>query len=165
MKVKSCHTCTHKLVKCDVVNKKLEKSCRYIKLEKYKMWSYIMEQKHGLSIVKKSLCLWMNTAEYEANSRLFGPGHKKEEVSMIEMMIFDEHNSSTFSITRFVPSETTDKVKEILKGHVNEKVIASDCLEVVVYPGYILSQARDIDKFVCGLSNIETAALVGIDIS
>jgi len=164
MNIKSCHTCTHKLVKCDVVNKKLEKSSRFIKLEKYKMWSYIMEEKHGLSIVKKSLCLWMNTSEYENNSKLFGRGHEKEDVSLIEMMIFDEKNSSTFSISRFVPSNTIETVKKILKGHVNEQVLVNDCLETMVYPGYVFSQAKDIDQFVCGLSSLESAALTGIDL-
>jgi hypothetical protein len=141
-----------KLVKCELFNRKMEKTLRFIELDKFKLWLYMMQNKHGFVIGDKSLHLWVSADQYRKHENLYGASHKLEEVDLIDMIIFDEDNKFTYSIARFAPSSERQKMKKILLSHVNRRLLTKDHFEINVYPGYALARFDKIEKFLCGLS-------------
>jgi hypothetical protein len=162
---------TCKLVRCDLFNKKLDKSVRFIELDKFQLWMYMMHRKHGFSFGNKSLYLWVNGIDYQSNSveyqrqeNLFGLSRKRENVDMIEMELFDDRNNFSFTIRRFVPSSETERMKKILISHANERLLNNSCIDTKIYPGYALGRYDDIGEFISGLSSSEYSLISELEV-
>ena len=62
---------SQKLVRCDVVNRYNESSTRFVALDAFKLWEYLMSHKHGLRVGDPRLCLWVDDDAFRRSASVF----------------------------------------------------------------------------------------------
>ncbi|MFK8067242.1 MAG: hypothetical protein AB8D52_03260 [Gammaproteobacteria bacterium] len=138
---------SQKLIRCKVSSEKNPSSIRYIELENYKMWEYMVTTKHGLVVeTDLSLCLWVHEEEYLRNEDVYRRAGNVSSVNRLMIMINDESHGYYYSASRFVPSKETDMVKNILLSHKTNNEGDDDLTNIEVVPGYTIEQKEHAEE-------------------
>ena len=137
-----------KLIRCNVVNRYNEESIRFIEFSNFKLWEYLMTNKHGIKIGNMSLCLWISEEEFQENESLYLRSGEVEPVNRIVLDLFNEEYGFSNAITRFVRGTETDQVIKILTSHIPEDFINTDACQVDTYAGYSIIQKANTDRSV-----------------
>jgi len=144
---------SQKLLKCIVESKNDTKSQRYVELEHYKLWSYMMFHKHGLRILDVSLWLWLKKRDFLAGEEIYRRFPDIEEVSKIELFLFDAVNGFSHSTYRYVIKRDSSVLEKILYSHLSQDIIDAGNYEITTHPGFcIKSNGKDFKKMILGLS-------------
>lgn len=143
-----------RLIRCDVLNAFNAASVRFVELEAFKLWEYLMQHKHGMKVTSAALCLWIDEQDFARNESLYARAGDIEEVDQVSIRIFDPRYHYTFNINRYALRHDTEQVREILLSHVPAEIIKSDACEVQVTPGCCIEtvKTRDWNDFVLGLA-------------
>ncbi len=147
---------SQKLIRCRVSSQNQSQSTRYIELENFKMWEYMVTTKHALTVDRNlSLCLWVHEEEFQRNEDVYSRAGTISAVNRLLILINDERHGYYYSASRFVPSEDTEKVRKILLSHTQQKDENNDFPTIEVIPGYTIEQKtnEDSDPLVLGLSS------------
>lgn len=136
----SQHHETHKLIRCHVTNKDGNESVRLVEIEAFKMWEYLMVNKHGLTVSDPMLCLWLSEGEYQSNASIFERSGTVESVSRIVVDIFDTEYGFSHNIERYAMAGETESVIGILRSHIPEHIDQKDACHIDVISGYIVQQ-------------------------
>ncbi len=148
---------SQKLIRCKVSSEKNSSSIRYIELENYKMWEYMVSTKHGLIIeTDLSLCLWVHEEEYLRNEDVYSRAGNVSAVNRLMIMINDENHGYYYSASRFVASKETEMVKNILLSHKTNKN-GDEMTDIEVIPGYTVEQKEHMEETIT--SGLSTAPL------
>lgn len=146
-----------RLLRCDTVNRFHEPGVRFVELEHFRLWEYMMRTKHGLEVRHLHLCLWLGEATFMRNAGPFSHAGRVEEVSRVTVSIFDARHSYYLDIKRYALAEEADKVEEILLSRIPEEIRKRGDYEMDLTPG--LCVGRDIEKpaleLVLGLSGFD----------
>ncbi len=145
---------SQKLIRCRVSSEKNPPSTRYIELENYKMWEYMVTTKHELTVdTDLSLCLWVHEEEYLRNSDVYSRAGVVSPVNRLLILINDESHGYYYSASRYVPLEETDKVKKILLSHTSRSQRDDEFTNIEAVPGYTIEQKShtEEDPLVLGL--------------
>jgi hypothetical protein len=136
-----------------MVNRERETSIRYVTLEYFLLWEYMMQTRHGFSFEEYSLCMWIPEEEFEQHEELYSHSGELEAVNRFNIAIYDENYHYTYSVARFVREGESNDFQQIVLTHVPEDVRDSDRFEMSVTPGYCIvkENAQDRDRFVLGL--------------
>lgn len=145
-----------RLLGCEVAGTDHETGIRYIELEKFRLWEYVMQMEHGLPVQARRLGLWITYDEFNANSGPFLHGGEIEDVTCITISWFNPKRHYTLDVVRYVPTLHCESLKEILLSHVGEDGRNSRFLDVDEQAGVFVSQAIDEPELdlVLGLSDI-----------
>ncbi len=146
---------SQKLIRCRVSSKCNPPSTRYIELENYKMWEYMVTTKHGLIVEQDlSLCLWVHEEEFIRNEDIYSRAGSVSPVNRLLILINDEAHGYYYSASRFVPLKETEKVKEILLSHTSSTQRQDEYTNIEVIPGYTIEQKSHTEEepLVLGLS-------------
>lgn len=143
-----------KLIRCNVLNPFNVPSVRFVDLESFKLWEYMMQHKHGIKVVSASLCLWVNESTYFANEALYSRAGDVEQVNQIVVTIFDDVHHYMYRVYRYALAVDSERVKDIILSHTARELTDSDRLEVTVDPGYCIEKqkTKDMNQFVLGLT-------------
>jgi len=145
---------SQKLIRCRVSSKTNPPSTRYIELENYKMWEYMVTTKHGLIVeTDLSLCLWVHEEEYLRNADVYSRAGHLSPVNRLLILINDESHGYYYSASRYVPLEETDKVRKILLSHTSKEQRDNEYTNIEAVPGYTIEQKShtEEDPLVLGL--------------
>ena len=142
-----------KLIRCNVVNRYNEESIRFIEFNNFKLWDYLMTNKHGIKIGNMSWCLWISNEEFQENESLYLRSGEVEPVTRVVVDLFNEEYGFSNAITRFVRDTETEQVIKILTSHIPEDYVNTDICQVDTYAGYSIIQK----------ANAERAALLGLE--
>ena len=142
-----------KLIRCNVINRYNEESIRFIELSNFKLWEYLMTNKHGIKIGNMSLCLWVSDEEFKENENLYLHSGEVENVNRVVVDMFNEEYGFSNAITRFVRGSETDQVIKILTSHVPKEMVNTDTCQVDTYQGYSIVKK----------ANAERSALLGLE--
>jgi len=137
---------TTKLIRCHLVNTYKEQTVRLIEFENFRLWEYLMTNKHGAIINNISLTLWINEDNFKANEELYSRTGDAEEVNRIIVDLYDEEYGFTTAITRFVRSSETDQVKDILSSHIPKELSISNDCHIQVIKGFSITQPHHPSK-------------------
>ena len=129
-----------KLVRCQLVNPYQETSVRYIELDAFRLWEYLMSHKPGMRVGEPTLCLWIPAEEYRRNASVFDRAGGVEAVDRIVFELFDREYGFSQSISRFARSAETEQMVEILRSHVPSALRNSDACQVAVADGRAVQQ-------------------------
>ena len=129
---------TEKLIRCHVTNRYNEQTVRLIEFNNFKLWEYLMTNKHGARINNISLCLWISEAEFNEHENIYSRTGEAESVNRIIVDMYDEEYGFSNAITRFARESETEQVIGILKSHIPSD-LCEDC-EVHVYKGFSITQ-------------------------
>lgn len=142
-----------KLIRCRMVNREGETSIRYVTLEYFLLWEYMMQTRHGFTFEEYSLCMWISADEFEKNAELYSHSGEVEDVSRFNIDIYDENYHYTYDVSRFVRDNEVNDFNQIVLSHVPEEVRDSDRFTMTVVPGFCIvkEHAPDRERFVLGL--------------
>ena len=143
----------HKLIRCRMKNTAGETSIRYVALEYFLLWEYMMQNRHGFTFEEYSLCLWVPQDEFEQKPELYTHSGEVEPVGRINIAIYDDNFHYTYEVARFVRDSESDGFKAIVRSHVPEEVQASNRFSLEDTPGYCIvkESSPDRERYVLGL--------------
>lgn len=142
-----------KLIRCRMVNREGETSIRYVTLEYFLLWEYMMQTRHGFRFEEYSLCMWVSEEKFEQQPELYSHSGELEAVSRFNIEIYDENYHYTYNVSRFVREDEAEAFNNIVLTHIPEEVRDSERFEMTVMPGYCIvkENAPDRERFVLGL--------------
>lgn len=142
-----------KLIRCRMVNREGETSIRYVTLEYFLLWEYMMQTRHGFTFEEYSLCMWVSSEEFDKKADLYSHSGEVEDVSRFNIEIYDDNYHYTYTVSRFVREDESEDFNQIVLSHVPDEVRASDRFIMTVVPGYCIvkENAPDRERFVLGL--------------
>lgn len=127
-----------KLMRCQVVNRYHEASVRFIELNAFKLWEYLMTHKHGLKVGEPTLCLWVDNGDYEHNANVFDRAGEVEPVNRIVVDLFDAEYGFSQTVTRYARASESDRVVEILSSHIPGDLCDSEACQIAVIEGKVV---------------------------
>ena len=93
---------SQKLIRCSVSSQDGIPTARFIEVEVFKLWHYMMKNKHGLVVSDISLCLWVNEEEFKQKEELYARSGEVDSVHRIVISIFDSKNGFSHMTSRYV---------------------------------------------------------------
>jgi hypothetical protein len=123
------------LVRCDVRNSAEEHSVRFVEHSVYRLWQYMMANRHGITVQETALCLWLPEAEWNHQSDLFHHAGTTELVNRINIAVYDPISRFCNTVQRFVSSQDSFRVEELLMGRISTETRNSDDVVMEVDTG------------------------------
>ena len=108
------------LVKCRVRNAKGQTSFRLIERDYFELWHYLVSNKHGITLLDTSLCMWVSANEFYAKEAIYRRAGTVESANRIMLMVFDDNGNFANTI-RYVPENDSSHLEEILINHVPDE--------------------------------------------
>jgi len=130
-----------KLVQCQVVKDGeglFESDVRYIAVEEFHLWKYLMESKHGLHIADPQVMLWITKKEYISH-RAFYDRFPRIPVTRISFLNPCDELSTLCPVIRYVPTEQTVELIRLLTRHYRSPEGKGP--DVIKKVGYCLAQS------------------------
>lgn len=136
----STFNASQKLVRCQVVNRYHEASVRFVEIGAFRLWEYLMTNKHGLSVSEPTLCLWVDENDYQRSAGVFDRAGEIEVVDCIAVDLFDPEYRFSQTISRYVRSAESEQVIEILRSHIPAELSAPDTCRIDVIGGRVVQR-------------------------
>lgn len=131
---------SQKLVRCQVVNRYQEASVRFVEIGAFRLWEYLMTNKHGLSVSEPTLCLWIDENDYQRSARVFDRAGEIEYVDCIAVDLFDPEYRFSQTIFRYVRTAESEQVIEILRSHIPRELSNPDTCRIDVISGRVVQR-------------------------
>jgi hypothetical protein len=110
-----------KLVRCWMVNPAGEGRWRFVELEAFRLWEYVMSHKHGMTIDNLSMCLWVPDSLFQQNSAMFKEAGTVTPVNQVTIERYDPNYGFYHLIQRYCLAEDTDEMIRRLRGHIAQQ--------------------------------------------
>jgi len=109
-----------KLVRCEVRAKgaKGPGSPRFVPLEIYGLWEYLITTKHGFEVVTPRASLWLDV---EDSPEAAYQEHAFERVTEVTAYVFSGRDQMFTRACRYFRSQECDRLKEIFLSHYREQ--------------------------------------------
>lgn len=130
---------SQKLMRCEVINRYNETSVRFIELDAFKLWQYLMSNKHGMKVGEPTLCLWVDGEEYADNANVFDRAGGVEAVNRIVVDLFDAEYGFSQTVTRYARAGETEQVVAILRSHIPTDICDSEDCQLTVIEGRVVA--------------------------
>lgn len=98
------------LVRCEVTNQSGESSLRYVEHNQFRLWQYLMVNRHNIRVEKAGMALWLPQGEWEQRAELFDRAGASEVVMRLHLEIFDAQTGLCDVVQRFIPEDDLDLV-------------------------------------------------------
>jgi len=107
---------SQKLIRCEVSRSGLPgaTTVRYVPMEIYGLWEYLMTAKHNFSIARPQASLWIDVDE---SPELAYAEEQYEKVTELTLFIFSERDGMFGKVSRYFPEQSYDQVKDIFLKH------------------------------------------------
>ena len=144
-----------KLIRCQLTSPGGNRQTRFIEFELFKLWQYMMQNKHGFDVSGLTMGLWVSEKDYLSKQSLYERSGDIISVDRLTVSIFDQRNGFTHVTHRFAHQDDSDQVKAILLSHVPETLINSDDFTLEVTPGRTIEKGpiSGMSEISLGLSN------------
>lgn len=145
-----------RLLGCEVLKTTGGSSIRYVELEQFGLWEYMMRTRHGLEVRVTQLGLWVGPSEFHANPDAFLHMGSADDVTRITIHRFNPRHNYTFEIVRYTPTSEFESVKRILLSHISSAEARSEYFELTESHGTYVSKAIEQPELelILGLSDI-----------
>ncbi|NJN50728.1 MAG: hypothetical protein HC809_02030 [Gammaproteobacteria bacterium] len=104
----------HVLIRCVVENRDGERSLRFVEQTHYRLWQYMMANKHSLRVTSPSVALWVPDTEYTAKEALLSRAGTNEPVDRIAFAIYDDQTGIVSTLQRFVARDDSTRLQQTL---------------------------------------------------
>jgi hypothetical protein len=108
---------TKKLVKCRIVQPDHQGAWRFVELENFRLWEYLMHHKHNLHVEALAMCLWVPDAHYQSKRGLFEHAGTVFPLTQVAIERYDPNYRFIHRIYRFCLTDETDEFVARLKSH------------------------------------------------
>lgn len=107
---------SQKLIRCEVSKQGVSarSTVRYVPMEIYGLWEYLMTTKHSFEIARPQASLWLDVEE---SPELAYSEEQYEKVTELTLFIFSERDGMFGKVSRYFPEERYEDVKSIFLKH------------------------------------------------
>lgn len=112
------------LVRCEITNRDGDPGVRYVEHSLFRLWQYMMANKHGLVVHGLAVCLWLPEQEWQAQGEIFQRAGVVESVHRLSFAIYDRSTGLCNTMQRYVPADDADKVKDLLLQRISPEARA-----------------------------------------
>ncbi len=116
----------HVLVRCVVENRDGVSSVRFVEQSHYRLWQYMMANKHDLRVKAAAVALWLTDAEYADNESVFERSGSVEVVDRIAFAVYDRDTGIVSTLQRFVPRQDAAELRDSLLARFPPAIRDSD---------------------------------------
>ena len=113
------------LVRCRVRNRAGEVSVRFVEQQLFRLWQYMMANRHGLRVLQVDFGLWIPEQEWLAQRTLFERAGPADDVKRVSLVIYDPATGVCDTLQRFVPAQDAEQVKARLLGRLQTETAAA----------------------------------------
>lgn len=138
------------LVRCEITNRDGDPGVRYVEHSTFRLWQYMMANKHGLVVHGLAVSLWLPEQEWEAQGELFQRAGEIESVSRLSFAIFDRATGLCNTMQRFVLAEEVDKVRDLLLQRIPSEVRADGDFAMELEAGRAVIRDETVDPSTLG---------------
>ena len=114
---------SQKLVRCEVRSDASPPSVRYIPMEIYGLWEYLMVHKHGFDVRSLGASLWIDVEE---SPEVAYTESSYERVTEVTLFVYSEQDGMFSRACRYFPTESYPELKRIFLSHYTDP---RTCLE------------------------------------
>ena len=107
---------SQKLVRCEIRHEGEANGAtvRYVPLEIYGLWEYLMSHRHGFQIESSKASLWLDAEEAPESAY---EEHQFERVTEISVFLYSGRDDMFTRVCRYFPSGECDSLKKIFLSH------------------------------------------------
>ena len=145
----------HRLVRCLVENDAGEQSVRFVEETHFRLWQYMVVNRHRLRVSAPAACVWLPLAEYAAHEQLFSRTGASEPVDRLAFAVYDPIVKLVTTLQRFVPAADAARLREHLLGRFPETIRDTDDLHVDEERGVAFVRANDADAARIGYNFVD----------
>src|SRR2546426_1061690 len=110
---------SQKLVRCLIrpARSTMPPSARYVPLEIYGLWEFMMRQKHGFEVTEARASLWLDMED--SPEAAYGE-EQYERVTEVTAFVYSGRDEMFTRACRYFPSSDCDRLKQIFLTHYRE---------------------------------------------
>jgi hypothetical protein len=138
------------LVRCEVTNRDGDPSVRFVEHNVFRLWQYMMANKHGLVVHGLSVSLWLPEQEWDLQGEIFQRAGTVESVHRISFAIYERATGLCNTMQRYVPAADSDKVKELLVQRIPPEVRAEGDVAMEIEAGRAVIRDDVVDPATLG---------------
>ena len=150
---------SQKLIQCCSIGRDGRESQRFIELEQFRLWSYMMRHKHKLNIKDASLGLWVEEESFAERSEIYSRFPEIKEVNKICLLLFDDINGFSHAIYRYALREETGMLEQVLLSHLSPEIAANGNYQIITHEGYCITTCNHLNKIALGLGETDVSQL------
>ena len=111
---------SQKLVRCLIrpIRSSLQPTVRYVPLEIYGLWEFLMRNKHGFEVIETRASLWLDMDN--SPEAAYGEG-QYERVTEVTAFVYSGRDEMFTRACRYFPSSECNRLKQIFLTHYREK--------------------------------------------
>lgn len=132
------------LVRCTVRNRAGESSVRFVEHNQFRLWQYLMANKHSIVVTSAGMGLWLPQIEWQERAELFARAGESEIVMRLHFEIFDPLTGLCDIVQRFVPQPDFKFVADKLQAMLPQEVRDSDQCQMTVEQGQAVIRSDSI---------------------
>ena len=129
------------LIRCSVINRDTVCSVRFVEHEHFRLWQYMMANKHDLIVQDTAVSLWLPESEYASNASVFDRAGACEGVTRLTFGVYDRATGLCNTLQRFVPVHETEQVRDLLLRRIPPDLRDSDDFLMEQQRGYAIIKA------------------------
>lgn len=142
---------TQKLIRCSVSQNGRLPRTKYIELEFFKAWAYIMLNRHGLVVSGPDLYLWVDMNEYDSHREIYDKNEGPGTVDRVELLISSEQSDSCHAIKRYTPHQNVAEMEKIMISHLGKDIQNSENYQFITTKGYTFKVNNESKIFLLGI--------------
>jgi len=107
---------SQKLVRCEVrrEGEAYESSVRFVPLEIYGLWEYLMMHRHGFEVLASRASLWLDAEEAPESAY---EEHQFERVTEVSVFLYSGRDDMFTRVCRYFPTIECDVLRRIFLAH------------------------------------------------
>ncbi len=107
---------SQKLVRCEIrkPDSSGEPTVRYVPLEIFGLWEFLMQNKHRFEVARSVASLWIDVDE--TPEAAYGE-NQYERVTEVQLLRYSETDGMFSRVSRYFPTEEYPQLKELLLKH------------------------------------------------
>ncbi|MCB1686431.1 MAG: hypothetical protein R3E82_00195 [Pseudomonadales bacterium] len=102
------------LVRCGISNRSGAPGVRFVEHSLFRLWQYMMANKHNILVENAELCLWLPEIEWRSQSALFQRAGATHAVHRISFAIYDPATGHCDTLQRFTPAADSAQLQQLL---------------------------------------------------
>ena len=110
---------SQKLMRCEVRREAPEimPQLRYVPLEIFGLWEYLMTRRHGFQVEDSRASLWLDAEETPESAY---DEHEYDHVTEVSVFLYSGRDDMFTRVCRYFPSEHCEVLKKIFLSHYPE---------------------------------------------
>lgn len=132
------------LVRCMIVNTDGDLSHRFVEHNLFNLWQYVMENRHGLQVLRSENCIWLPAREYERQRPYFDNVGEVEAVDRIHIALFDPESGIVHAQQRFTSANDVELATQGLLRQYSHDTRESDDFVFEIDPGFAVMQSQTV---------------------